>query len=131
MGLNHIKILVVDDSSVMRKMIKHELEKLGVQFEDAADGELAWTRLVQSPDEFKVVLSDVNMPNLNGIELLRRIRGNERFKELPVVMLTSETDREIVDAARSLGVSAYLNKPLQTAELMKVLARMMVKAAAL
>ena len=131
MGLNHIKILVVDDSSVMRKMIKHELAKLGVQFDDAADGELAWTRLVQSPEEFKVVLSDVNMPNLNGIELLRRIRGDERFKELPVVMLTSETDHEIVTAARSLGVSAYLNKPLQTAELVKVLARMMVKAAAL
>lgn len=131
MGLNHIKILVVDDSSVMRKMIKHELAKLGVQFDDAADGELAWTRLVQSPEEFKVVLSDVNMPNLNGIELLRRIRGDERFKELPVVMLTSETDHEIVAAARSLGVSAYLNKPLQTAELVKVLARMMVKAAAL
>ena len=131
MGLNHIKILVVDDSSVMRKMIKHELAKLGVQFDDAADGELAWTRLVQSPEEFKVVLSDVNMPNLNGIELLRRIRGDERFKELPVVMLTSETDHEIVTAARALGVSAYLNKPLQTAELVKVLARMMVKAAAL
>ncbi len=131
MDLNHIKILVVDDSGVMRKMIKHELGKLGVQFDEAADGELAWNRLVQSPQEFKVVLSDVNMPNLNGIELLRRIRGDERFKDLPVVMLTSETDQSIIEAANQLGISAYLNKPLQTAELMKVLARMMVKAAAL
>ncbi len=131
MDLSTIKILVVDDSSTMRMIIRKELKSIGVTFEEAADGQLAWNRLCEQPNDFKVVLSDVNMPNMNGIELLKKIRSDQRFKELPVVMLTSETEESIVKAAHELGITGYLNKPLKTPELVKVLARMMVKAAAL
>ena len=95
MDLSTIKILVVDDSSTMRMIIRKELKSIGVNFEEAADGEIAWNRLCEQPNEFKVVLSDVNMPNMNGIELLRKIRSDHRFNGLPVVMLTSETEESI------------------------------------
>lgn len=106
-----IKILVVDDMMTMRKLVKKSLMQMGYSnIEEAADGQLGWVKLQEATD-FKLVVSDWNMPNCSGLELLKRVRSDSRLKELPFVLLTAESEVAQVREAMMAGVDNYVLKP--------------------
>ncbi|MEN4903424.1 chemotaxis response regulator CheY [Luteimonas sp. TWI1416] len=106
----NIRILVVDDFSTMRRIVKNLLSDLGFNNTvEAEDGNSAMAVLRQ--DAVDLVITDWNMPGMTGIELLRTIRADPKFRALPVMMVTAEAKREqIIEAAQS-GVNGYIIKP--------------------
>ena len=103
-------ILVVDDSPTMRRMIMAALRDLGdVSFAQAASGLEAIERLALAPVD--LVVLDLNMPDVHGLEVLRFVRTHERFGRLPVVVLTTRGDDESREAALRAGATRYLTKP--------------------
>lgn len=106
-----MKFLVVDDFSTMRRIVRNLLKELGfVNVQEAEDGAQALSMLRISGD-FDFVVTDWNMPNMTGIELLKAIRSDPSLKHLPVLMVTAEAKREnIIEAAQS-GASGYVVKP--------------------
>ncbi len=116
MGIETTKILVVDDFSTMRRIVRNLLKELGfANVQEAEDGVDALNKLRN--DQFDFVVTDWNMPNMTGIELLRAIRGDASLKHLPVLMVTAEAKKEnIIEAAQS-GASGYIVKPFTAATL--------------
>ncbi len=111
----NMKFLVVDDFSTMRRIIRNLLNELGfTNVQEAKDGVDALHKL---GGNFDVVVSDWNMPNMTGIELLRRIRSDPALKDLPVLMITAEAKRENMIEATQAGVSGYIVKPFTAATL--------------
>ena len=105
-------VLVVDDSATMRRMIIASLTGIGeLNFEQAVSGLEAIERL--SLDAIDLVTLDLNMPDVHGLEVLRFIRGQERLRELPVVILTTRGDSDSRQAALQAGATLYLTKPFQ------------------
>lgn len=106
-----MKILVVDDFPTMRRIVKTLLRQNGYQnFVEAEDGEKAFTTLQQQSD-IEFIVSDWNMPNMTGIELLKTVRADPKLKHLPFLMVTAEAEKaNIVEAVKS-GVSNYVVKP--------------------
>ena len=107
-----IKILVVDDFATMRKIIRNQLVELGFEnITDAEDGTKALTILKKQ--EFDLVITDWNMPNMAGIDLLKKIRSSTTLCDLPVLMVTAEAKKDqILDAAKA-GVNGYIIKPFK------------------
>ena len=105
-----MKFLVVDDFSTMRRIVRNLLKELGfTNVDEAEDGQVALQKLNSLPFDF--VVTDWNMPNMTGIELLRAIRADVALKHLPVLMITAEAKKEnIIEAAQS-GASGYIVKP--------------------
>ncbi len=111
-----MKILVVDDFSTMRRIIKNLLKDLGfTNIQEADDGSTALPMLQQS--EFDFVVTDWNMPGMQGIDLLRAIRADDSLKHLPVLMVTAEAKKEQIVAAAQAGVNGYVVKPFTAATL--------------
>jgi two-component system chemotaxis response regulator CheY len=111
-----MSILVVDDFSTMRRIIKGLLQDLGFSnITEAADGLTALSLL--KAGNFDLLITDWNMPGMQGVELLREVRADERMKKLPVLMLTAEAKREQIVAAAQAGVSGYVIKPFTAATL--------------
>ncbi len=110
-----INILIVDDFPTMRKIVKSVLKQLGYQnIVEAEDGQNALNVLENNP-AIEFVVSDWNMPNMTGIELLKAVRANPKFKHLPFLMVTAEADKDnIVDAVKC-GVNNYIVKPFNAA----------------
>ncbi len=112
-----IKILVVDDFATMRSMIKNLFKDLGfVNIEEAKDCVQAYNKLKQGG--FGFIASDWNMPNLDGLGLLKKIRGDEELKDLPFLMVTAEAEKEKIVLALQAGVNNYIVKPF-TGEVLK------------
>lgn len=111
-----MKFLVVDDFSTMRRIIRNLLKELGyTNVDEAEDGIVALQRLKN--EKFDFVVSDWNMPNMSGIELLKSIRADESLRDLPVLMITAEARKEnIIEAAQS-GANGYIVKPFTAATL--------------
>lgn len=106
----NMKILVVDDFSTMRRIVRNLLKELGyANVVEAEDGVEALRRL--RADTFDFVVSDWNMPNMTGIELLREIRKDGGLKHLPVLMVTAEAKKENIIEAAEAGASGYVVKP--------------------
>ena len=105
-----MRILIVDDFSTMRRIVKNLLNDLGYTNTAEADvGSTALTALAQGSFDF--VVTDWNMPGMTGIELLKAIRADDRFKTLPVLMVTAEAKREQIIEAAQNGVNGYIIKP--------------------
>ncbi len=103
-------ILVVDDFSTMRRIIKTCLRQLGFDnVEEADDGQAALAKL--NSGSFKFIISDWNMPNMMGIDLLRAVRSQDNLKALPFLMVTAEAQKENILEAAKAGVSNYIIKP--------------------
>ncbi len=118
MGYETKKVIVVDDSSVMRQIIKNNLKQLGFEqsnLVDAEDGEQALKKM--NEDDVDLVISDWNMPKMTGIEFLREIRADGSMKELPFLMVTSEADKEKIMEAVQAGVNQYIVKPFNATQL--------------
>ena len=113
-----MRILIVDDSSTMRRIIGNVVQQLGVakeDFDEAEDGVVAW-KLFQDNNNYDVVLTDWNMPNMNGLELVKTIRAVD--KKVPIVMITTEGGKGEVITALKAGVNNYIVKPF-SAEILK------------
>jgi two-component system chemotaxis response regulator CheY len=111
MADKNLKFLVVDDFSTMRRIVRNLLKELGfTNVDEAEDGVVALQKL-RSGGNFQFVVTDWNMPNMTGIELLKSIRADANLKHLPVMMITAEAKKEnIVEAAQN-GASGYIVKP--------------------
>ncbi|GAB7024059.1 chemotaxis response regulator CheY [Salidesulfovibrio brasiliensis] len=106
----NMRILVVDDFSTMRKIIKNILRQLGyTNIVEADDGTTAWD--VLNKDNIDFIVSDWNMPNMSGIELLRKVRGSEEYADVPFLMVTAEAQQENIIEAVQAKVSNYIVKP--------------------
>jgi two-component system chemotaxis response regulator CheY len=117
-----MKILVVDDFSTMRRIIKNLLKDLGFSnIQEADDGSTALPMLQQG--DFDFVVTDWNMPGMQGIDLLRNIRSDDNLKHLPVLMVTAEAKKEQIVAAAQAGVNGYVVKPFTAATLKEKLAK--------
>lgn len=112
-----MKILVVDDFSTMRRIVKNLLRQLGYEnIEEAEDGAQAYSKLKSGG--FGFVISDWNMPNMDGLELLKKVRSDPELKDLPILMVTAEAEKEKVITAIQAGVNNYVVKPF-TGETLK------------
>lgn len=106
-----MKLLVVDDSSTMRRIIKNTLARLGHKdILEGADGVEGWSVLDANPDT-DMLITDWNMPEMNGLELVIKVRADERFKDLPIIMVTTEGGKTEVITALKAGVNNYIVKP--------------------
>jgi CheY-like chemotaxis protein len=105
------QVLVVDDHALDRKLLTHYLEPEGYSVVTASDGMEGWEILSSEPDRFDVVLLDRSMPRLNGLELLIRIKSDERLRTLPTIMQTALTKREEILEGIRAGAYYYLTKP--------------------
>ncbi|KFN39462.1 MAG: chemotaxis protein CheY [Sulfuricurvum sp. MLSB] len=106
-----MKLLVVDDSSTMRRIIKNTLSRLG--YEDVLEGEdglQGWAALNENPD-MGMLITDWNMPEMNGLELVKKVRADARFTDLPIIMVTTEGGKAEVITALKAGVNNYIVKP--------------------
>ncbi|NBW41357.1 response regulator [bacterium] len=116
-------ILIVDDMTATRTLVRTQLQTLELaNFCEAEDGAQAWHLLEecyrkQSP--LDIIICDWNMPKMSGLELLKRVRGDDRFSKIPFIMLTAQNETEEVMAAIELGVSEYIIKPFNAEQLHK------------
>jgi two-component system chemotaxis response regulator CheY len=116
MADKNMKFLVVDDFSTMRRIVRNLLKELGfVNVDEAEDGAIALQKLKAGGFDF--VVSDWNMPNMDGLALLQAIRADESLKKLPVLMVTAEAKKENIVAAAQAGANGYVVKPFTAATL--------------
>ena len=113
-----IRILVVDDMMTMRKLVGKVCKELGYSnITEAADGAIAWEAISSAAPPFGLVVSDWNMPNSTGLDLLKRVRSDSRFKQLPFVLVTAEAEQHQVAEAVKAGVDNYVIKPFDKEQL--------------
>ncbi len=112
-----MKILIVDDFSTMRRIVRNILKQLGfTNIEEAEDGDVAFEKMKEG--DYQFVITDWNMPNMTGLDLLKAIRADERLKDTPVLLVTAEAEKENVVQAAQAGVNDYIVKPF-TADVMQ------------
>jgi two-component system chemotaxis response regulator CheY len=112
----NLKVLIVDDQLTMRSLVRTGLKQLGfTEVYEASDGEEAFQELAARP--FQLVISDFNMPKLDGLGLLRAVRAYGPTKSLAFILLTGRADRDLVQRAAQFGVNNYLVKPFTVATL--------------
>jgi two-component system chemotaxis response regulator CheY len=112
-----MKLLVVDDSLVMRRIVGSAAAVLGAECIEAGDGAQALERLNASPESFGLVCLDWNMPVMGGLEFLKTLRADPRWKDLPVLMITTEGSRDSIITALKSGATGYLTKPFNQQDL--------------
>ena len=127
----NLRFLVVDDFSTMRRIIRNLLKDLGFNnVEEAEDGAMALKKLRDG--DFDFVVSDWNMPNMDGLTMLQNVRADNALKDIPVLMVTAEAKKENIIAAAQAGASGYIVKPFTAAtldeKLNKILQNMAVHA---
>ncbi|SHM73312.1 response regulator [Rhizobacter sp. OV335] len=116
-------ILIVDDSASMRQMVSFTLKSAGYTVVDAVDGQDAYEKT--SSNDFDLVLTDQNMPRLDGIGLTRKLRDNPKFKTTPILILTTESSDSMKQAGRAAGASGWLVKPFDPAKLIEVIKKVL------
>jgi len=115
---DQIRIMVVDDMSTSRGLITQALETFGVRnVSTAENGEEAIRALSVSP--VHMVISDYNMPNMDGLHLLKNLRGNERTRGVGFILITGRAEQQIIDFGQKLGMNNFLKKPFEPADLRK------------
>ena len=124
-----LKFLVVDDFSTMRRIVRGLLKEMGCNnVEEAEDGVTALQLL--KANRFDFVISDINMPNMNGFDLLKAIKADENLTRIPVLMVTAEARKEDILLAAQSGAAGYVVKPFTKATLEEKIAKILQKLAA-
>ena len=127
--LQQLKFLVVDDFSTMRRIVRGLLKEMGINsVDEAEDGAIALHMLKGKQYDF--VVSDINMPNMNGFDLLKSIKAEPSLKHLPVLMVTAEARKEDIVLAVQSGAAGYIVKPFTKATLEEKLQKILQKLAA-
>jgi two-component system, chemotaxis family, chemotaxis protein CheY len=111
------KVLSVDDSGVMRKIIGRSVDVMGYGFLEASNGVEAMNVIERNRDDIALIILDVNMPEMDGFEVLSRLKGNPKYQSIPVMMLTTETERDKIVKAVQAGAVNYICKPFQQDDL--------------
>jgi two-component system chemotaxis response regulator CheY len=114
------EIIIVDDMASSRRMISSVLKEEGHEVIEAVDGKDALEKFSPS---VKMVITDLNMPNIDGIELIKRIRANSDYKSIPIIMVSSEFEEGRKQESRSAGVTDWIDKPVSTRKLIEVVNR--------
>jgi two-component system, chemotaxis family, chemotaxis protein CheY len=123
-----LKFLIVDDFSTMRRIVRGLLKEMGCHnAEEAEDGQVAFAMLKNG--KFDFVVSDINMPNMNGFELLKAVKAEETLKHLPVLMVTAEARKEDIVLAAQSGAAGYIVKPFTKATLEEKVQKILLKLA--
>lgn len=121
-----MRFLVVDDFSTMRRIVRNLLKELGyANVDEAEDGVMGLQKL--RSEKFDFVVSDWNMPNMDGLEMLKQIRADANLSKLPVLMVTAEAKKENIIAAAQAGASGYVVKPFTAATLDEKLGKIFEK----
>jgi len=124
-----LKFLIVDDFSTMRRIVRGLLKEIGyANAEEAEDGTVALNMLKAAKYDF--VVSDINMPNMNGFDFLKAVRADESLKHIPVLMVTAEARKEDIVLAAQTGASGYIVKPFTKATLEEKVQKIVQKIAA-
>ena len=124
-----MKFLIVDDFSTMRRIVRGLLKEIGYNnAEEAEDGAVALNMLKNA--KFDFVVSDINMPNMNGFDLLKAIKADDTLKHLPVLMVTAEARKEDIVRAAQEGAAGYIVKPFTKATLEEKVQKIMQKLTA-
>jgi two-component system chemotaxis response regulator CheY len=124
-----LKFLIVDDFSTMRRIVKGLLKEMGCNnAEEAEDGVVALAMLRNARYDF--VVSDINMPNMNGFDLLKAIKADDALKHLPVLMVTAEARKEDIVLAAQTGAAGYIVKPFTKATLEEKVQKILQKIGA-
>src|SRR6185437_11738911 len=122
----NIKFLIVDDFSTMRRIVRNLLKELGyTNVDEAEDGQMALSKLRSEPFDF--VISDWNMPVMDGLTMLQNIRSDPALSKMPVLMVTAEAKKENIIAAAQAGANGYVVKPFTAATLDEKLAKIFEK----
>lgn len=122
------KILVVDDMMTMRKIVMKTCKDLGfTEFVEAADGAAAWTKISEAGSGIGLIISDWNMPVASGLDLLKRVRSDGRYKHLPFLLVTAESEASQVVEAMKAGVDNYVVKPFAPEKLKEKLTEVYAK----
>lgn len=112
-------IMVVEDSPTMRQLISFAMKRVpGAKVVEATDGVDALKKL--SAEKVDLILADINMPVMDGLKLVSLVRGNPEYREIPVIIITTEGAEEDKNKAMAIGANAYLPKPIQTQELIRL-----------
>lgn len=120
------KVLVVDDAAFIRNLVKNGLQLVGItQVKEAVDGRQALAALQTA--NYDLIISDLHMPEMDGIELLREVKADERMFNIPFLLLTSDVDVENVKIAAELGVNGYLTKPFRNDPLLEKVEQLLGK----
>ena len=128
MNTPDLKFLIVDDFSTMRRIVRGLLKEMGCNNADEAeDGAVALNMLKNS--KFDFVVSDINMPNMNGFELLKAVKGDESLRHIPVLMVTAEARKEDIVMAAQSGAAGYIVKPFTKATLEEKVQKILQKLA--
>ena len=114
-------ILAVDDSASMRQMVSFTLRKAGFDVVEAVDGQDAWEKAALRG--FDLVLTDQNMPRLDGLGLTRKLREHPMFKATPILILTTESSDEMKQKGRAAGATGWMVKPFDPAKLIEVIGK--------
>jgi chemosensory pili system protein ChpA (sensor histidine kinase/response regulator) len=117
-------VLIVDDSIAVRELLSMSFQKVGYRVEQARDGQDAWEKL-RGGLRCDLIFCDIEMPRMDGLELLSRIRADSNLRHIPVAMLTSRGAERHRQTARELGATAYFTKPYLEEELFSAAARML------
>lgn len=110
-------ILIIDDSAAQRKLIRLALETQGYVIVEAENGMQAIEAMDHIGDSTRLILCDVNMPVMNGLEFVRELKKRENHAAIPVIMLTTETNETMVEEMQSLGTNSWLTKPFKMSDL--------------
>ena len=116
------RILTVDDSKTMRDMVSFTLRRAGFEVNEAEDGNKALTVLVAG--RFDLIITDLNMPNMNGLELIRALRKLPQLTGLPIVFLTTESNDAVKQEAKSAGATGWITKPFKPEQLLAVVVKL-------
>jgi two-component system chemotaxis response regulator CheY len=107
-----VRVLIVDDSSVMRKIVVRSLRQAGLELQEVVEASNGSEALrISREHPFELILTDINMPVMDGLEFVRQLRSIEAAKDIPVVMITTEAGEAHVVQALSSGASGYIRKP--------------------
>lgn len=117
-----VKFLVVEDSPTMRQLILFALRRIqGAKVVEASDGIDALKKI--AVEKFNLIITDINMPVMDGLKLVSLIRENDQHRETPIIIITSDLSEEQRKIGLAVGANAYLTKPIQTAELLKLVSQ--------
>ncbi len=126
---SHMKFLVVDDFATMRRIVRGLLKEMGYEnIDEAEDGAVALSMVKLNNYDF--VVSDINMPNMNGFEFLKAVKADPKYLKLPVLMVTAEARKEDIVMAVQSGAAGYIVKPFTKATLEDKVQKIMQKLAA-
>ena len=114
-----MKVIIADDSQVMRNIIQNAIKPMGLEVIHATNGQEVFDQLEKQGNNIGVIFMDWNMPGMNGFDCLKTLKKNDKYKDIPVLMISTEAEEEKVKMAKDAGAKGYLSKPFTPERLIK------------